>query len=103
MRRSSKTPKGGDWVHRLLDTLIDATDDVTELELITKPVRKSELTDKYLYLLIAISNGLTFEQIADHIEEPLETVSDRFKQCVRYLEAKNRTHAIAIAIRQNLI
>ena len=50
-----------------------------------------------------LAQGLTGEEVADEIACRVETVKTHIRNAMRKLEARNRVHAIAIALRAGLI
>jgi DNA-binding NarL/FixJ family response regulator len=65
--------------------------------------RRPALRDRDLALLEYLSNGMTDERIADEIHLSAETVRASIRRVVRSLGARNRAHAVAIALKTGLI
>lgn len=53
--------------------------------------------------LALYAEGLTKQEIADRLDLGLETVRTRLKEAQQRLGARNMTHAVALAIRDELI
>lgn len=63
----------------------------------------SRLTQRELSVLKIASDGKTAEEIASALGLRMETVRTHFKKARTKLRARNRTHAVAEAMRQLLI
>jgi DNA-binding CsgD family transcriptional regulator len=61
------------------------------------------LTQRELSVLKIASDGKTAEEIASALGVRMETVRTHFKRARAKLRARNRTHAVAEAMRQLLI
>jgi DNA-binding CsgD family transcriptional regulator len=71
---------------------------------IAKPaVSRTSLTQRELSVLKLASDGRTTEEIAGVLSLGVETVRSHFKKAIAKLRARNRTHAVAEAMRQLLI
>ena len=71
---------------------------------IAKPaVSRTSLTQRELSVLKIASDGRTTEEIAGALSLGVETVRSHFKKAQAKLRARNRTHAVAEAMRQLLI
>jgi DNA-binding NarL/FixJ family response regulator len=69
---------------------------------VAQPVRR-ELSEKEKLVLLAASCGLSNHEIGDTLAMPLNTVMDHLQRINNKLAAKNRTHAVALAIREGMI
>ena len=71
---------------------------------IAKPIiSRTSLTQRELSVLKIASDGRTTEEIAGELNLGVETVRSHFKKAKAKLRARNRTHAVAEAMRQLLI
>jgi DNA-binding NarL/FixJ family response regulator len=61
------------------------------------------LTERDELLLEYLSNGVSDEQIGDVLQLPAETVRASIRKVVRSLGARNRSHAVALALKTGLI
>jgi DNA-binding CsgD family transcriptional regulator len=79
-----------DWPHRLLANInrMQPSDIVTARE---------------ITVLTALSYGMTVEGAGELIGISPHTVQAHYQKAKRKLRAKNRTHAVALALRQGLI
>lgn len=57
------------------------------------------MTDRMFYALLLASHGYTDAGIADELGLTLEAVKTRMKRVLAYYNARNRTDAVAKAIR----
>lgn len=76
------------------------------LRLVQAPVRPSasnELSAQELEALQLVAEGLGNDEIAQRTHQSLETVKLRMRRVFRKLGATDRSHAVALAMRQNLI
>ena len=64
---------------------------------------RARLTQRELSVLKIASDGRTMEEIAGALSLGVETVRSHFKKAKAKLGARNRTHAVAEALRQLLI
>ena len=64
---------------------------------------RTSLTQREMSVLQIASDGRTTEEIADALSLGVETVRSHFKKSQAKLRARNRTHAVAEAMRQLLI
>jgi DNA-binding NarL/FixJ family response regulator len=64
---------------------------------------RSSLSERDELLLKHMSRGLTDERIAVELHLSPETVRANVRRLVQTLDAKNRTHAVALALRAGLI
>ncbi len=62
-----------------------------------------ELPDYLVEVLRWSSHGLTDEQISTVTHVPYSTVKERGKRILRLLAARNRAHAVAVAMRLGLM
>jgi DNA-binding CsgD family transcriptional regulator len=67
------------------------------------PVDGAHLTGRERDVLTLLADGLLLEEIAKQLGIGVETVRTHLRKASERLEATNRTHAVAIAIRQGLI
>ena len=56
-----------------------------------------------LEVLKLMGDGLTNEEIAAHLIKGVETVKSQVRRIIAYFKARNRTHAVALAIRAGII
>ena len=86
---------------------VDVTTAVRRAALIGKiakrAVSRKSLTPRELSVLKIASDGRTAEEIAGALSLGVETVRSHFKKAKAKLGARNRTHAVAEAMRQLLI
>jgi len=68
-----------------------------------RAVSCTSLTQRELSVLKTASDGATLEEIAGALSLGVETVRSHFKKAKAKLRARNRTHAVAEAMRQLLI
>ncbi|HWE80926.1 MAG TPA: helix-turn-helix transcriptional regulator [Gaiellaceae bacterium] len=66
-------------------------------------VQDVHLTGREREVLSLLAQGLQLEEIAQQLEIGLETVRTHVRHAAQRLGAANRTHAVAIAIRRNLL
>jgi len=66
-------------------------------------VHNVQLTGREREVLELLAQGLQLEEIAGRLGIGLETVRTHVRNATERLGAANRTHAVAIAIRQKLI
>jgi DNA-binding CsgD family transcriptional regulator len=66
-------------------------------------VENVHLTRREREVLMLLAEGLQLDEIAQRLEIGLETVRTHVRNAGARLGAVNRTHAVAIAIRQKLI
>ena len=64
---------------------------------------RRELTGRELHMLRSLADGRTDHQIAASLVLSHRTVSHHVERITAKLAAKNRTHAVVIAMRLNLI
>lgn len=62
-----------------------------------------ELTAQELEVLRLAAQGLTNQEIAKRTRQSVETVKLRLRRCFQKLGASDRAHAVALAMRRNLI
>jgi DNA-binding NarL/FixJ family response regulator len=67
------------------------------------PGRRGRLTRRQREILQLLANGGSTSVAARHLDLSEETVKTHAKHALARLEAKNRTHAVAIALRESLI
>ena len=70
---------------------------------IARPVVFSPMNTKELYILIQLASGQTQAQLAKSMGVTINTLKNQMKWIRWRLLAKNTTHAVAIAIRSELI
>jgi DNA-binding CsgD family transcriptional regulator len=66
-------------------------------------VEDVHLTGREREVLELLAEGLQLEEIGQRLEIGLETVRTHLRKAEQRLGAINRTHAVAVAIRRNLI
>jgi NarL family two-component system response regulator LiaR len=62
-----------------------------------------DLTDRELEILVQMADGLTLQQIAVRLAISLSTVKYHSANIFEKLEAQNRSEALVIALKNNLI
>ncbi|MBI4517681.1 MAG: response regulator transcription factor [Deltaproteobacteria bacterium] len=62
-----------------------------------------DLSAREIEVLRLVAEGLSNEEIAQRTQQSLETVKLRMRRAFQKLGATDRTHAVALALRQNLI
>ena len=72
-------------------------------EIAKHAISRTRLTQRELSVLKIASDGRTMEEIAGALSLGVETVRSHFKKAKAKLGARNRTHAVAEAMRQLLI
>lgn len=65
--------------------------------------RRAGLTARHIETLELIADGLTNEQIALVLGVHIETAKSHVKRCLSGLDARNRAHAVAVAVRWGII
>ncbi len=70
---------------------------------VTPAAEKFNLTDRELEILVALADGLTLQQIALKFSIALTTVKYHSANIFRKLGAQNRSEALVIALKNNLI
>ncbi|RFU65472.1 hypothetical protein D0466_06175 [Peribacillus glennii] len=75
----------------------------TNLENTLTAPGKSPIKSREIEILRLMADGKTIDEAADQLFLSKYTVRDYMSEIMRKLEAHNRTHAIAIAIRQGII
>jgi DNA-binding NarL/FixJ family response regulator len=90
--------------------LLDAVSAAAELESFIDPAAASErragkptVTRRQRQVLQLFADGLSTGAIADRLELSEETVRTHAKAALARLDARDRTHAVAIALRSSLI
>lgn len=68
-----------------------------------RPPRTAALTDRELDVLERLAEGRPTEEIATLLHVSPHTVRSRVKTLLRKLGARNREHAVAIALREGAI
>jgi DNA-binding CsgD family transcriptional regulator len=66
-------------------------------------IRTPGLTARQLEVLDCMANGYTHRQIAAGLKIGLDTVKSHVKTIYLVLDARNRTHAVAIAMQRGLV
>ena len=90
-------------VDRLADAAgLDALDDIISAEIRPRP-RSASLTPREREVLKAIAEGQATEEIGTLLHVSPHTVRSRIKTILRKLSARNREHAVAIAMRDGTI
>lgn len=100
MRGSSWTPRGTNWVDRLLENM--AKRPLVREETINRLVDRN-CTATRLYVLACLAGGLTALEIAKQEGCQEQVIEKRIQRIIAVLSAKNETHAVAIAIRKGLL
>ena len=70
---------------------------------LAKHIGDDRLTDRELQVLRLMQNGARNKQIADQLAIAETTVNFHIKNIVEKLQAKDRTHAVVLAIRRGLL
>ncbi len=70
---------------------------------LAKHIGDDRLTDRELQVLRLVQNGTRNKQIADQLSIAETTVNFHIKNIVEKLQAKDRTHAVVLAIRRGLL
>jgi DNA-binding NarL/FixJ family response regulator len=70
---------------------------------LAKHIGDGRLTDRELQVLRLMQNGARNKQIADQLAIAETTVNFHIKNIVEKLQAKDRTHAVVLAIRRGLL
>jgi DNA-binding NarL/FixJ family response regulator len=65
--------------------------------------RQPTLSAREREIIQLLAEGLTGDEVADHLVLSAETVKTHIRNAMAKLEARNRVHAIAIALRTGLI
>lgn len=68
-----------------------------------EPDSSEPLSPEELDALRLAADGLTNEQIAERLGQSFESVKHRLKRVFQKLEARDRSHAVAIAFKRNLL
>jgi DNA-binding CsgD family transcriptional regulator len=68
-----------------------------------RPLRTAALTDRELDVLERLAEGRATEEIATLLHVSPHTVRSRVKTLLRKLKARNREHAVAIAMTEGAI
>ena len=89
-------PLTTDQADRLLDDIHDADKYITRGD----PI---ELTERELTILTYRAEGLSTPTIARKMKRSHDTINDALTSARRKLDAKNTTHAVALAIGKGLI
>lgn len=61
------------------------------------------LTPRQLEILAYVASGLELDEIARELQISRHTVKDHLSNAIRALEARNRSHAVALAVKLGLI
>jgi len=61
------------------------------------------MNKQQIQLLELASNGLNNQEIGNIMEVSERTIKNKFYKLFKAMKAKNRTHAVAIALRENII
>ena len=73
-------------------------------KLVKRPRQKSvKLSDRQAAILSLMSWGKTTEQIAEHLHISVPTVREHISNALTKLQARDRTHAVAEAMRRGLL
>ena len=78
-------------------------DELALFEEPSQPVKLGGLSRREREVLSLIATGATLEQIADDLTVSVSTVRTHARNALRKLGARNRAHAIALAMRYGLI
>lgn len=62
-----------------------------------------DINEKELAVARCIAEGMNFTEIAEELGISWHTVKDRIRRIVKKTDTKNRTHAIAVLTRYNII
>ena len=65
--------------------------------------KEPEPTTRELEILKAIANGMNYQEVAKTMYISVETVKSHLRHLRPKLNAKNTTHAVAIALRRGMI
>jgi DNA-binding CsgD family transcriptional regulator len=76
---------------------------VTSTAMNSEGVEDVRLTGREREVLVLLAQGLQLDEIGQRLEIGLEAVRTHVRKAGQRLGAANRTHAVAIAIRRNLI
>ena len=71
--------------------------------LVGAPSEEATLSSRDERLLECISNGMTDARIGEELHLSAETVRANVRKIVRKLGARNRTHAVALALKTGVI
>ena len=80
-------------------------DDLDDLETRARPEppRSARLTPRERAVLTRLAEGRATEEVAELLHVSPHTVRSRIKTILRKLDARNREHAVAIALRDGAI
>lgn len=67
------------------------------------PPRRDLLTDRQIEIVLLMSHGFSNDEIARELFLSANTVKSHTKKIMALLEARSRTHGVAIALREGLI
>ena len=93
-------------VDRLADAAgLDALDDIISAEIRPRALelRSAALTHREREVLTALAEGRATEEIGNLLHVSPHTVRSRIKRVLRKLGARNREHAVAIALTEGAI
>ena len=80
-----------------------AASDVSRLLIDDHPDRRPVLRERDVLLLERLSHGVTDQMIGEELHLTAETVRANVRGIVRALGARNRAHAVAIALKTGVI
>jgi DNA-binding NarL/FixJ family response regulator len=90
----ARVAAGGSYVDPRLDRVLGAPRSAT---------RVTQLSPRERQIIGLMAEGLTAERIGDEISVSVETVRTHVRNVIRKLQARNRVHAIAIALERGEI
>jgi DNA-binding NarL/FixJ family response regulator len=61
------------------------------------------MSERELEVLHLLADGLSNHEISKRLHIALETVKSHVRSVLRALEARNRTHAVALAFREGIL
>jgi DNA-binding NarL/FixJ family response regulator len=85
----ARVAEGGSYVDPRLDRVLHAP---------RATARVTQLSPRERQIIALMAEGLTAERIGDEISVSVETVRTHVRNVIRKLQARNRVHAIAIAL-----
>jgi|SRR5215469_8980802 len=101
--KKMRADKESDWPDKLLKALAGARLLTEEKRIYLASKREVPLTRIELNVLQCSSVGLTAQMTADLTYRSIETINRHRQMAIFKLQAKNVTHAVAIALREGLI
>ena len=93
---------------RVIETAREALADLEEYLLVAserprEPRSAGNLTRRERDVLVLLAEGFRTAEVAEHLSVSEHTVRSRIRTILGKLEARNREHAVAIAIRQGAV